>query len=172
MQQKNFRIIPVSLLACAVIVLASFALGKWFFSSRSIVKPVKPAVSMPTSSHPLSQTPTPDQEAVLKVPLHDASPEEKTRYAQLVAKLAEEKTQLTLDACMPDSLVYRVALNGSFKVRNNDTVVHTIRYLTTQIPLPAQSATVVKTSQLFQKAGDYGYGCDNPFAKMGVFMVR
>ncbi len=118
------------------------------------------------------RTLTPDEQKVLNIPLHNTSAEEKQQHAAGVAKLAETTQALDVTGCKPDPLVYKVNLKGSFQVKNDDAISHSIRYVTVQIMIPARGTTTIQTSQLFKKAGDYGYGCDNPFAKMGVFMVR
>lgn len=118
------------------------------------------------------RTLTSDEQAALKVPLSSASAEEKRRHAQEVVKLAQTARELDITGCKPEPLVYQVSLRGDLRIKNNDAIPHAIRYLGLQVDVPAQGSTSVSTSVLFQKPGDYGYGCDNPFAKMGVLMVR
>ena len=131
--------------------------------------------STPSSTPTPSLTPrtlTPEEQAVLKIPLQYASSEEKAQHTKQVAKLAATAPTLDITACRPTPLAYQANLNGSFTVTNNDEMSHTLRYMSYQILVPAQSSTTVKTSQLFKTPGDYGYGCDNPFAKHGLLVVR
>jgi len=113
-----------------------------------------------------------DEQGALNVPLHNATDRERMTHAAFVEKLAQAAPALDITGCKPTPLVYRINLNGTFQVKNDDYIPHALRYLTFQIQIPAQATTTVKTAQLFKTAGDYGYGCDNPFMKMGVFMVR
>ena len=139
-----------------------------------------PPIFIPTPSSFPTPTPflmpvrtlTPEEQGVLKIPLHYASQTEKTKHTQDVAKLARTAPELNITSCTPNPVIYQVSLKESFKITNNDPVPHTLRYMSSQIMVPAYGSTTIKTSNLFKIAGDYGYGCDNPFAKHGVLMVR
>lgn len=168
----------VSLLALLVLIVAGLLSIPRYRNMISKVFPfltVTPEITNPTppSAYVAPQRDlTADEKEALDVPLHSATVEEKKQYAVEVAKLAKTAPALDVTGCKPEPLVYKVDLKGSFKIINRDAIPHTVRYLSTQTVVPAHGTTTVKTSQLFSKAGDYGYGCDNPFAKMGVFMVR
>ena len=158
------------------IIITLTALAVFAYTNMYVPKslPAQPA-PMPTpspASTPFVRILTPDEQAVLNIPLHNASSEEKAKHAEEVKQLVKAALILDITKCEPNPLVYPVNLNGSFKVTNNDSIPHSIRYQGSQIKIAAYSTTTVKTSQLFKTIGDYGYGCDNPFAKQGVFMVR
>ncbi len=133
-------------------------------------------IDTPSSSSSPTPTPirtlTPQEQAVLNVPLHSASEIEKTKHTQAVAELAKTALALDITSCVPNPTVYNVPLNSSFTIINNDAIPHTLRYMSSQIMVPARNSIIVKTSKLFTISGDYGYGCDNPFAKHGVLVVR
>ena len=163
MQQK-FSIVIILLLILSILSAVFLYLG---------FKPAPLAITTPKFQEVRKNFLDPNQQEALHTPLHSASAEEKIVHAEVVAKLAQDAPRLIIIAgCKPNPLVYRVNLNGSFNVKNNDAVPHALRYLTMQIALPAQSTTTIKTSQWFKTSGEYGYGCDNLFAKAGVFMVR
>ena len=158
------------------IIITLTALAVFAYTNMYVSKllPAQPA-PMPTpspASTPFVRILTPDEQAVLNIPLHNASSEEKVWHAKEVKKLAQDAASLDITKCTPIPLVYSINLKGSFQVINNDSIPHSIRYQSSQIKVPSHSTTTVKTSQLFKTTGDYGYGCDNPFAKQGVFMVR
>ena len=165
MSRKQTLTIIITLAALAALMYANMQ----FFPKPLPPRPTPIPSSSPT---PYVRVLTPDEETVLKVPLHNASSEEKATHAEEVKKLVQNAQSLDITKCMPTPLVYPVTLNGSFKVTNNDSIPHSIRYQGSQIKIAAYSTTTVKTSQLFKTTGDYGYGCDNPFATQGVFMVR
>ena len=165
MSQKQIFIIIITIAFLAALLYLNLQFSSMPLSPRPTPMP-SPSLT------PYVRVLNPDEQAVLKIPLHNASAEEKTWYAQEVKKLVQDAASLDITKCTPIPLVYSVNLKGSFQVINNDSIPHSIRYQSSQIKVPSHSTTTVKTSQLFKTTGDYGYGCDNPFAKQGVFMVR
>ena len=168
-QHHTTRIII--LISAVVLVMATiYVLRQWQVSI-----PPTPIHAPSASSTPHASpvyTPTPQEQAVLIIPLHYAPQIEKTTHAQNVAKLVKKAPELDITACVPKPTVYEVSLNGSFAIKNNDAIPHTLRYMSFQIMVPSHGSTTIKTSKLFKTTGDYGYGCDNPFAKHGVLVVR
>lgn len=177
MKQHPVLITIISLLLLLALIFAGLLSEPRY---RNMILKVFPflvvAPEIPTPIPPKYVAPeralTPAEQSALDIPLHSASVEEKKQHTTEVAKLAKAAPVLDISGCKPIPLVYSVDLKGNFKIKNDDAIPHTVRYLSTQTVVPAHGTTTVKTSQLFKTAGDYGYGCDNPFAKMGVFMVR
>lgn len=169
MNQKNIVSIIIVFTALIVFMIASYSRVQKYVSNSPI--PSSSPSSTPTSS-PTPRTLTPQEQAVLKIPLHSASSQEKEQHTEQVAKLATTAPELDITACKPNPTVYQVGLNSSFKIKNNDSIPHTLRYMSSQILVSGHGSTTIKTSQLFSVSGDYGYGCDNPFAKAGVIVVR
>ena len=167
MTPKQTVIIIATVAMLAILVYANVQ-----FSGTPTPPHVTPTPASSPSQTPYARVLTPDEQQVLHIPLHNASSYEKAQHAQEVARLAQSASFLDISGCKPTPLVYQVNLTGSFHVTNHDPIPHSLRYLTLQITLPAYSTTTIQTSQLFKTTGDYGYGCDNPFAKQGVFMVR
>lgn len=179
MKQKHTALITIiSLLTLLALVLAGLLSQPRYRDIFFKFFPILVVAPNPTRrlSPPAYVAPvrnlTPDEQQVLNVPLHNASTIEKQAHAQEVVKLVKTASVLDITGCKPTPLVYPLNLKGSFKIKNGDAIPHTIRYLSAQITVPAHGTTTAQTSQLFKTTGDYGYGCDNPFAKMGVFMVR
>ena len=142
-----------------------------FQENQSLIDTSSPSL-IPQVPFISPRTLTPQEQAVLNVPLHSASETEKTKHTQAVAELAKTALALDITSCVPNPTVYNVPLNSSFTIINNDAIPHTLRYMSSQIMVPARNSIIVKTSKLFTVSGDYGYGCDNPFAKHGVLVVR
>jgi len=170
-QPNTIRTITLSTALIVFMIVVYIILQQRYVNNFPIPTPSPSPSSAPTPSS-TPRTLTPEEQAVLKIPLHSASSQEKEQHAKQVAKLTTTAPELDITACKPNPVVYQVGLNSSFKIKNNDSIPHTLRYMSSQILVPSMGSTTIKTSQLFKIAGDYGYGCDNPFAKAGVIVVR
>ena len=175
-KKHSILIIIISLLIFLVLIVAAVISNPRYRNAISRVFPFLGTTALEAPASPRYVAPqrtlTVDEQEALNIPLDNGSMEEKRRHAAVVAKLVKTAPELDISGCKPEPLVYRVNLKGSFEVKNNDDVLHSIRYARMEILVPERGTTSIKASQLFSQPGDYGYGCDNPFAKMGVFMVR
>lgn len=163
-----------NIVVLTILVVLMFAI--YIFQQKRVTNsPLSTSSPSPSPLSITSPTPrplTPEEQAVLKIPLHYDPPEQKIQHTQQVAKLATTAPELDITACKPNPIVYQVGLNSSFKIKNNDSIPHTLRYMSSQILISGHGSTTINTSQLFNVSGDYGYGCDNPFAKAGLIVVR
>jgi len=154
------------------LVVVCFLIAAIFIYIGSRPLPSTPLPASPQTKSANGRILSPDEQRALRVPLQSASAEEKQQHAQTLATLVKTAPVLDITGCRPEPIVYQADLNGSFQVRNNDTVAHKLRYGSLMVAIPPQATTTVQTSQLFKTAKDYGYGCDNPFAQHGIMMVR
>ncbi len=166
MNQKNIISVFIALAILIVFIIVIYSAKQRYQANPLISTP------SPSSSSMSERILTPEEQAVLKIPLHYDPPEQKIQHTQQVTKLATTAPELDITSCKPIPTVYQIKLNGSFKVINNDPIPHTLRYMSSHILIPAHGSTTVTTSKLFKVSGDYGYGCDNPFAKAGIIVVR
>lgn len=171
-KQNTMRMLTL-LLASVFLMIAIYFLQKWQVNtSRTLIPAPSPSSSAQQPSPTPVQTPTPEERAVLNIPLSYESQTKKTEHAQAVIKLVKTTPALDITSCIPNPTVYQIPLNGSFTINNNDAIPRTLRYMSSHITVPSNGSITITTSTLFTIAGNYGYGCDNPFAKHGVLMVR
>lgn len=130
-------------------------------------------VNQATPDASLSRTPSAAEiSAVLNFPGPNATAEERKKHSDLVNKLGDEAgfSFLNISGCKPVPVVYRVKLGSTFKVKNTDSVDHTI-YTAKKVTIKANSEQTLNSKEIGDNLGDYGYGCDNSSGAAGIIQI-
>ena len=102
------------------------------------------------------------------VPKSNPSQEEKQQFRKLVAANARRASELTIAKdCQPSPIDLAVDQTLSFKIKNIDTVTHTLKIGAAQYPVAPGESSIVK----LEKADTIRpfYGCDS-YTLVGFFV--
>ncbi len=121
---------------------------------------------------PLPTDLTDDEKALLSPPNQDSPKEDKDKHYAIVVKLAQDASVLDLNNCQkPSPLDMRVKDKSTFKIKNSDSVDHTVVIdQNHHYSVSANSDTSV-TVDFGHGLGAYGYLCDNQPGVVGFFLV-
>ncbi len=156
-------------LVVGCIMLLSLAI----FQGKRLLPLIKTA--LPQKQASLTPTPTlikpPSETEVLKFPSPNATDQERTAYATLVAKFAKATDTVTIKDCKPDPIAIEVSHQQTITFKNSDAVPHTIAKDTThtiEIPANGEATMVIDFDET---SGIYAYGCDNSASGVGVIAI-
>lgn len=106
-------------------------------------------------------------------PTNNASVEEKEKWRQRIAGLAQSSSMLDISRCSPEPAIIKVQKNSNLRIRNSDLVTRNITHGPVENPeiriqVHALSENSYEVS--FKNPGVYGYKCDN--SRVGIFYVQ
>lgn len=117
---------------------------------------------------------TSGERAVLNYPAAGVSEEEWKNYLIAIAKVAVETDTITIGAgCSVKPVVLKTALvmGKTVKVKNTDSVPHTLSFNNPPNFLVAANSTTEMPVDFKGVPGIYGYGCDNSPQAVGLIQV-
>lgn len=139
--------------------------------TRDITQPIQQGTDQTTTQ---KKELTAEEKQVLQFPGPNASEAERKAWADLVNKLGNESgvPYLDITGCSPTPVVYRVKLDGTFKVKNSGQTDHVIYTGDKRTTIKANSEQSVSSSSMGNTPGDYGYSCDGSPSSIGIIQVR
>ena len=181
MGNKILTIVVVLLVLVAIILGYSIYKQRFGTGSSGKSEQIKEQASVDSSSE--SQNPylpsaeelgiTSEELAALDFPTSDASINEKNNHIDVVRGAAKEAPYLDITKCeIADPVVLKIKESEGMKVRNQDSVTHTLVLdADTKFIIPAGATEQIKPDFL-HGPGIYGYGCDNMPYSIGVLLVE
>lgn len=166
----------------ALLVIVGGVLGYAIYQSRSfntaLTTPqqqsqTRAGTSVSGPSAPSQREDLSDEEKqALNPPGAEATDDQKTKYADLIQRLAQEAKVLVVNNCEPLPVVISVRKGGTIKVTNENTVEHSIVVDPEHIyTVPAKGELSIDTDDFGKGPGIYAYGCDLSNTAVGVFLV-
>lgn len=116
---------------------------------------------------------TSEELTALDFPASDAPINEKNNHIDVVNKIAKEASYLDITKCeIADPVVLKIKESKGTKVRNQDSVPHTLRIdADNKFIIPAGATEQIKPDFL-HGPGMYGYVCDQVTHVVGIFLVE
>ena len=171
--KKKSRII---IAANAILAVTALALGLLIYQQqlgKNTIDQEKPSRDSEIfSSENFTSSSYNNENDALRWPAQNASSEEKQRHADLIRRVAQDSEFLSINSdCSMQPAVFRVTLEESFTIRNQDDVGHTITVNEDNIfVVPAGSIKNV-IADFGQGRGNYGFLCDSKQGVAGILVV-
>lgn len=156
-----------SIVLSGLVVLA-IVLGYAIYQQKSSHE--KPAMTQNPSASKNPSNRLSDEAKVLNISSFSTEEEKKQNYA-LAVSISKEADFLDIANCTGSPVVLRLREGTSLKVRNKDSVAHSISFNDKQI-YPVLAGSTIEVKDAFAKGpGLYGYGCDNFSGAKGMVYV-
>jgi hypothetical protein len=116
---------------------------------------------------------TADERSILQAPQADDPVSKKEAHFQIVNKLAQEADVLNINKCeKPSPLVLSLKYGQEFKVKNDDSIPHSIIIDKNHIYKIDANSTVSFKADFGRGLGAYGYLCEKYAGIVGFFLVE
>ncbi|MEK7517793.1 MAG: hypothetical protein AAB583_04545 [Patescibacteria group bacterium] len=150
----------------AVLVVIAVVLGYQIYQQTTVYQtpPIQNGTVPQTVGNQQASTQkglTAEEKQALSFPGPNATEEEKKKHSDLVDELGNRVAGtlfLDITGCKPNPIVYRVKQGGSFKVKNSDSIDHTLS-TDRKITIKANSEQTLTSKSIGDVLGNYGYGC-------------
>ncbi|MCH7524525.1 MAG: hypothetical protein IIC74_05835 [Bacteroidetes bacterium] len=171
--KKKSRII---IAANAILAVTALALGLLIYQQqlgKNTIDQEKPSRDSEIfSSENFTSSSYNNENDALRWPAQNASSEEKQRHADLIRRVAQDSEFLSINSdCSMQPAVFRVTLEESFTIRNQDDVGHTITVNEDNIFVVPAGSTKNVIADFGQGRGNYGFLCDSKQGVAGILVV-